>query len=135
MNLLRERQWRKSCGNKAVMDIMSDENLPILSFQDTQALREWLLENHQQSKGIWLQIYKKASDIKSVSFDEVLDEGLCFGWSESKRRSFDQSSYLQCFTPRKKPGTQSQRNLLRAQHLIQTGRMTLFGLKMLGLDI
>jgi uncharacterized protein YdeI (YjbR/CyaY-like superfamily) len=113
---------------------MSDENLPILSFQDAQALREWLLENHLQSKGIWLRIYKKGSEIKSVSFDEVLDEGLCFGWSESKRRPFDQSSYLQCFTPRKKPGTHSERNLLRAQHLIKAGKMTSTGLKMLGLD-
>ncbi len=113
---------------------MSNDDLPIMTFQDAQALRDWLIENHNRSEGIWLRIYKKSTAIQSVTFEEVLDEGLCFGWSESKRRIYDQNSYLQRYTPRKKVGTQSRRNLERAQRLIRDGRMTSSGLKSLGLD-
>jgi uncharacterized protein YdeI (YjbR/CyaY-like superfamily) len=113
---------------------MSNDDLPILAFRDSQALRSWLEENHAASAGIWLRIFKKASAVPSVSFEEVLDEGLCFGWSESKRRACDRDSYLQRFTPRKSAGTQSMRNLERARALIQAGRMTPSGLKALGLE-
>jgi hypothetical protein len=61
-------------------------------------------------------------------------EGLCVGWSESSRRSYDGTSYLQRFTPRKTIGTQSKRNLERARILVRAGRMTSAGLKALGWD-
>jgi uncharacterized protein YdeI (YjbR/CyaY-like superfamily) len=113
---------------------MVTDDLPVLTFRDAQELRSWLLANHATSAGIWLRIYKKASAVQSVTFEEVLDEGLCFGWSESKRRAGDPASYLQCFTPRKTVGTQSRRNLERARALIQAGRMTASGLVSLGMD-
>jgi uncharacterized protein YdeI (YjbR/CyaY-like superfamily) len=62
----------------------------------------------------------------------VLDEGLCFGWSESTRRKYDNVSYLQKFTPRNSVGTQSARNLARVQLLIEQGKMTPLGLTALG---
>lgn len=110
------------------------ENLPILEFTSAADLRSWLAENHASSTGIWLRIYKKNSGVTSVAFEQVLDEGLCFGWSESKRRSYDKVSYLQKFTPRKTRGTTSQRNLTRAKALIDQGKMQDTGLKALGLD-
>lgn len=113
---------------------LSPDELPILSFPTANDLHTWLKNHHAQSSGIWLRIFKKRAGIASVSFDEVLDEGLCFGWSESSRRSYDHVSYLQCFTPRKTIGTQSKRNRERAQALIDAGRMTRSGLKALGLD-
>ena len=114
---------------------MSNDDLPIMTFQNAQELRDWLMENHNTCEGIWLRIYKKPSTLQSITFEEVLDEGLCFGWSESLRRIYDHSSYLQRFTPRKKVGTQSKRNLERVRMLIRDGRMTTSGLKSLGLDI
>ena len=66
-----------------------DPALPILEFASADALRAWLLDNHATSAGVWLRIYKKGSGVKSVTFEEVLDEGLCFGWSESQRRTGD----------------------------------------------
>ncbi len=111
----------------------SDHDLPLLSFANAKQLRDWLTAHHATSKGIWLRIFKKRSGVESVLFEEVLDEGLCFGWSESKRRSYDANSYLQCFTPRKTAGTQSERNLKQARLLTQAGRMTPAGLKALGM--
>lgn len=81
------------------------DNLPVLEFETGAALRAWLEEHHHTSPGMWLRIYKKNAGSRSVTFEEVLDEGLCFGWSESKRRRYDDISYLQKFTPRRSVGT------------------------------
>ena len=111
------------------------DNLPILEFETSVELRAWLEEHHASSKGMWLRIYKKHSGIRSVTFEQVLDEGLCFGWSESTRQKYDDVSYLQKFTPRKSIGTQSARNLARTKLLIQQGRMKSSGLIALGRNI
>jgi uncharacterized protein YdeI (YjbR/CyaY-like superfamily) len=105
---------------------------PILAFESADELRAWLESHHAESPGMWLRIFKKNSGVPSVSFEDVLDEGLCFGWSESSRRSHDDVSYLQRFTPRKAPGTSSRRNAARVRALIREGRMTPAGLKALG---
>ena len=109
-------------------------DLPILTFKSAGELRAWLVKNHAISNGIWLQIYKKNSGVESVTFEEVLDEGLCFGWSESKRIKGDETSYLQRFTPRRNKGTTSKRNLKHVERLIAEKRMTSAGLKALGLE-
>jgi uncharacterized protein YdeI (YjbR/CyaY-like superfamily) len=108
------------------------DNLPVLAFETSDQLRAWLENQPASSKGIWLRIYKKSSAVRSVAFEQVLDEGLCFGWSESARRKYDDVSYLQKFTPRKSLGTQSARNRARVQALIEQGRMKPAGLAALG---
>lgn len=109
------------------------EDLPIKKFASSSRLRAWLKKHHVSSRGIYLRIFKKPSGIPSVTFAEVLDEGLNFGWSESKRLKYDADSYLQKFTPRKVLGTHSSRNLARAAVLIEDGRMTSAGRRALGL--
>ena len=106
--------------------------LPVIEFLNRQLLRNWLIENHTNSKGIYVRIYKKASNIEGVTFDEVLDEGLCFGWSENKRLPGDELSYLQRFTPRATKSTSSERNIRHAKQLISDGLMTQAGLAALG---
>jgi hypothetical protein len=102
---------------------MTKKELPIVSFKSAHELRVWLAGNHATSDGIWLRIYKKNSGVESVTFGEVLDEGLCFGWSESKRVRGDEKSYLQRFTPRRTPGTTSVRNKKHIEQLIREKRM------------
>ncbi|MDQ6794510.1 MAG: hypothetical protein M3067_06785, partial [Chloroflexota bacterium] len=68
--------------------------LPILTFASGIALRAWLVRNHSTSEGVWVRIYKKDAGVPSVTFEEVLDEGLCFGWSESARSKGGGTSYL-----------------------------------------
>ncbi|KXT78936.1 hypothetical protein STRDD11_02347 [Streptococcus sp. DD11] len=110
------------------------ENLAINSFETRDELHDWLLENGQSSADIWVRIFKTKSKAKSVSFHEVLEEGLCFGWSESMRRSYDDLSYLQKFTPRKGSKTQSERNLKLVGKLESQKRMRPEGYTALGLD-
>lgn len=110
------------------------DGLPIVSFTDIDALHGWLEAHHATSKGIWVRVYKKHSGVQSIRFEDLLEEGLCFGWSESLRVRGDAQSYLQKFTPRKIKGTTSGRNLKLAEKLIAEGRMTPVGRKALGLD-
>jgi len=110
-----------------------DDPLPIIEFQSAVHLERWLQRNHATSAGMWLKIYKRGVGLPSVSFEEVLELGICFGWSESQRRRFDRLSYLQRFTPRRSRGTTSTRNRALADRMIRDGRMTRAGLEALGL--
>ncbi len=109
-------------------------DLPILTFENVAALRAWLEINHATSNGIFVRIFKGRAGVPTVSFEDVLDEGLCFGWSESTRLPGDAGSYLQRFTPRKSRGTASSRNLRHAARLLREGRMTAVGMLALGWD-
>jgi len=115
-------------------DTAMPDDLPIKSFSTRAELRTWLEAHHDSHKGLWVRIFKAASDKPSVSFEDVLDEGLCFGWSESTRRSGDADSYLQKFAPRKTRGTVSARNKAHATKLIADGQMTPAGLQALGME-
>jgi uncharacterized protein YdeI (YjbR/CyaY-like superfamily) len=108
--------------------------LPIVAFETRATLRAWLEENHASSDGILVRIFKKGTGLPTVTFEDVLDEGLCFGWSESTRLPLDEVSYLQRFSPRRGVGTTSARNLDHARALIAEGLMTEAGLRSLGLD-
>lgn len=105
--------------------------LPIQAFKDRAELRRWLERNASTSAGLRVRLYKKGSQTSSISFHDLLEEGLCFGWSESKRQAYDESSYLQFFTPRKTKGTTSTRNRELAERLIREGKMTESGSKAL----
>lgn len=109
------------------------EHLPILSFASADELHAWLVRHHATSQGIWVRVAKRDSGLASVSFAELLDAGLCFGWSESTRRKGDDHTYLQRFTPRRTKGTTSRRNREHIQRLIQEGKMTPAGLAVLEL--
>lgn len=104
------------------------------SFENKQSLRRWLEANYTSCVGIWVRLFKTSSSVTSIGFEDLLDMGLCFGWSESLRHTYDDESYLQKFTPRKTKGTTSKRNLDHAKQLIKSGEMTHAGLNALGLS-
>jgi uncharacterized protein YdeI (YjbR/CyaY-like superfamily) len=110
----------------------TNTDLPVVEFHSLDDLWAWLTENHETLNGMWIRIYKKSSGVRSVSFEEVLDAGLCFGWSENMRRRGDDKSYLQRFTPRRKQGKVSKRNLDHVERLIREGKMMPAGLNALG---
>jgi uncharacterized protein YdeI (YjbR/CyaY-like superfamily) len=107
------------------------DDLQVISFADGAALRSWLEVNHDKSPGVWVRIFRRDSEVPSVSFEDVLEQGLCFGWSESKRIRGDEVSYLQRFTPRRSKGTASDRNRALVVRLLAEGRMTEPGLEAL----
>ena len=101
---------------------------PIKPFADQQKWRQWLEKNHASSAGLFLRIFKKDSGKKTVAHAEALDEALCFGWIDGVRKSFDEGSFLQKFTPRQKRSIWSKRNQEHVARLIEEGRMTAAGL-------
>jgi uncharacterized protein YdeI (YjbR/CyaY-like superfamily) len=111
------------------------EELPVLTFKSEDVLHLWLMKNHLISEGMWVRVYKKDSGVASVTFEEILDEGLCFGWSESKRIKGDKQSYLQRFTPRRTKGTTSKRNQEHIKRLMEEKKMMPEGIKALGVSM
>lgn len=101
----------------------------IIFFNTQKKWRNWLLKNHSKSDGVWLQLYKKDTGVKSINHDITLDEALCFGWIDGQAKKFDDESYLQKFTPRRKKSLWSKRNVDKVEQLIKEGKMHPAGLK------
>lgn len=106
---------------------MPAHRLPIVEFRTRAELRAWLDRNHAASAGVLVRLYRKGSGGEGIAFEDLLEEELCFGWSESQRLSGDARSYLQTFTPRRKRGTVSERNRRLVARLTAEGRMTAAG--------
>ena len=106
-----------------------------LSLTDCQQFREWLVENHQIKKEIWLVIYKKSSGKPTISYNEAVEEALCFGWVDSMVKSIDTEKYVQRFTPRRRVSNWTEANKAKARRLIQEGKMTEAGKAVLPPDM
>jgi uncharacterized protein YdeI (YjbR/CyaY-like superfamily) len=106
----------------------SDRELPTIAFASRDAWRAWLAEQHQASPGLWLKIAKKGSGIDSVSYADALDVALCHGWIDGQKAAFDDSYWLQRFTPRKPRSRWSKLNCDRALRLIEAREMKPAGL-------
>ena len=91
--------------------------------------RRWLSENHQVSPGVWLAICRKGGNQTCLSYDEAVEEALCFGWIDSKLNPLDQDRYLLVFSPRRPKSPWSHLNKQRIEKLIGSGLMAPAGLE------
>ena len=108
----------------------NDNDTLIKSFSSSKQWKEWLVMNYATfNKGIWLRIFKKHSGEKTITYDEALDEALCFGWIDGQKKTYDEKSWLQKFTPRRAKSIWSKRNEARVVLLIEEKRMQPPGLK------
>jgi len=99
----------------------------IKSFRSAQAFEVWLAKNHARETELWLKIHKKDSGLPSVTHKDALDVALCWGWIDAIRKSFDDRSFLQRFTPRQSRSLWSQVNQGHVARLTAAGRMTPHG--------
>lgn len=90
--------------------------------------RDWLAKNHAKAEGIWFVYFKKSANKPRVSYDEAVEEALCFGWIDSLPRKIDDEKSKLLFTPRKPKSVWSKLNKTRIEKLIETGAMTEIGL-------
>ena len=103
---------------------------PITSFPSSKQWRKWLAKNYVLSgNGLWLRIFKKGSGEATITYDDALDEALCFGWIDGQKKACDEKSWLQKFTPRRSKSIWSKRNKTRVARLIEERRMQPSGLK------
>jgi uncharacterized protein YdeI (YjbR/CyaY-like superfamily) len=91
---------------------------------DRAAWREWLAEHQGSATFVWLLLHKKHVDEPSVSYDEAVEEALCWGWIDGLTNRWDERSYAVRFTPRKPGSVWSESNVERVTRMIADGRMT-----------
>lgn len=91
--------------------------------------RAWLKRNHRVAKECLLLHYTKKSGKPTLSWQDVVEEALCFGWIDGKVRKLDAQRYTRRLTPRKQNSTWSRRNRQSAERLIATGEMAAAGME------
>ena len=98
------------------------DDLPVILFETEQSLTDWL-EQNGKSTGVWIRIAKKNSWILSVSYEQAVSVGLCFGWIDGLKKTFDEKTWIQRFSPRKPASQWSKINREKALKLIDDGKM------------
>ena len=104
------------------------EKSEALFFKNGQEWRTWLQQNHTEKNAVWLVHYKKSSGKTGITYDEALEEALCFGWIDGKMKSLDDEKYIIRYSPRKAKSVWSKLNKEKAEKLIESGKMTEAGL-------
>jgi uncharacterized protein YdeI (YjbR/CyaY-like superfamily) len=98
--------------------------LPELVVADASAWRTWLSRHHSEPQGVRLVLAKKgATEPTTLSYDQALEEAICFGWIDGRLERRDEATFRRRFTPRKARSPWSQRNVGIAERLLTSGRM------------
>ena len=97
-------------------------------FPHTTQFRKWLEENHQSAREVLIGYYKINTGKPTMTWSDSVDVALCFGWIDGIRRSIDEESYCNRFTPRKPRSNWSKVNIEKAERLIKEGKMQPAGL-------
>jgi uncharacterized protein YdeI (YjbR/CyaY-like superfamily) len=95
----------------------------IKAFKSEAAFEAWLRANHARETEIWLRIYKKGSNKPTITNAQALDVSLCWGWIDGIRKSLDEESFLQRYSPRRPKSLWSQINRRHVKRLVLAGRM------------
>src|ERR1700744_1204324 len=106
----------------------TQSSLPVMAFTDQKTWAKWLKVNHLSSSGVWLQLAKKSSQVRSVTYAEALETALCYGWIDGQKQSGSAEAWLQKFTPRGRKSVWSKINREKVLALIECGQMQAAGL-------
>jgi uncharacterized protein YdeI (YjbR/CyaY-like superfamily) len=105
------------------------QELATLLVDDLSAWRAWLREHHGEQVGVWLVLAKKGiTEPTSLTYDEALEEALCYGWIDGQLRRNDERTFRQRFTPRRERSAWSKRNVAMVERLAAEQRMHAAGL-------
>jgi uncharacterized protein YdeI (YjbR/CyaY-like superfamily) len=96
-------------------------------FENRADWRDWLERNHETAQAVWLVTWKTPTGKPRVDYDAAVEEGLCFGWVDSKSRSVDNERTSLYFTPRKAKSAWSESNVARVEKLEAAGLMRAAG--------
>jgi len=99
-----------------------------LYMPDRDEWRRWLADHHRTEREAWLLFYKKHTGKTGISYEDAVEEGLCFGWIDSLAQRIDDEKYAQKFSPRKPKSNWSESNKQRVRRLLREGKMTEAGL-------
>jgi uncharacterized protein YdeI (YjbR/CyaY-like superfamily) len=115
---------QETVGQSGTTGYRETVDLPELLVADTAEWRTWLRGNHSKSQGVWLVLAKKGrTHPTTLSYDEALDEAICFGWIDGQLGRRDNATFRRRFTPRNVRSPWSQRNVAIAERLSASGQM------------
>jgi uncharacterized protein YdeI (YjbR/CyaY-like superfamily) len=106
---------------------MSDDRSAV-PFANAAAFRRWLEKNHDKKTELWMRLNSKHVKPRGITWEEAVEEALCFGWIDSKSQRIDDDSRRQRWTPRKPGSNWSKINIALVEKLVAEGRMTPAGL-------
>ena len=96
---------------------------PVLDRPSVGDVEEFFESAGPQTRAVWLRLTRKGVEPGSLTADELVDVGLCFGWVSAVRRAGDEETYLQRYT-RRRPGSKwSRLNISKVERLTRQGRM------------
>ena len=97
----------------------------LMTFGDRKALRQWLEENHQTERECWVVSYRSKQPTEgALSYLDVVEEALCFGWIDSTVKRMPDGRLAQRISPRRKRSHWTELNILRCRELDDRGLMT-----------
>jgi uncharacterized protein YdeI (YjbR/CyaY-like superfamily) len=102
--------------------------LTTLHFRTREDWRAWLTKYHASSPGIWFVFYKRHTGEKSIPYEDMVREALCFGWIDSLVKRIDDNRYALKVTPRRAISKWSNLNRKRWVELKTAGLLTTAGL-------
>jgi uncharacterized protein YdeI (YjbR/CyaY-like superfamily) len=98
------------------------------AFESERSFETWLRKNWDKEPEVWIEIHKVSSGLASITPAQAIDVVLCWGWIDGIRKSHDDKSFLQRYSPRGKKSVWSQINVANVERLIAAGRMQPSGL-------
>jgi uncharacterized protein YdeI (YjbR/CyaY-like superfamily) len=106
--------------------------MKLLAVTDRAKWRAWLEKHHDKESEIWLVYFRKGSGKPRISYNDSVEEALCFGWIDSIQKGIDDERLAQRFTPRRRMGGLSEMNKQRVRRLAREGKMTTAGMAVIG---
>ena len=101
----------------------------LLQVETREEWRAWLEQHHEESDGIWLVSWKKATGRPFVPYTDSVDEALCFGWVDSRANRIDEERAMRLFTARNPKSTWSRINKEKVARLTEQGLMAAAGIR------
>ena len=108
-------------------EMVGKDGLPVVLFETMELWAAWLDQN-AGTTGIWVRLAKKNSGVKSIDYFQALEVALCYGWIDGIKKTWDDVSWIQRFTPRKPASKWSKINKEKVLKLIDDGKMKPSGL-------
>jgi uncharacterized protein YdeI (YjbR/CyaY-like superfamily) len=100
---------------------MADE--PRVQPESRAAWRAWLADHHGRESGVWLVTWKRHTGRPTVTYEEAVEEALCFGWIDGVLGRLDGDRSMQRFAPRKPTSSWARSNKERVARLEAAGLM------------
>lgn len=108
-------------------ELVGKDGLSVVLFETMEMWAAWLDQN-AGTTGIWVRLAKKNSGVKSIDYFQALEVALCYGWIDGIKKTWDNVSWIQRFTPRKPASKWSKINKEKVLKLIEDGKMKPSGL-------